>query len=139
MTLYLVKWQDGSSALIQAEDDDHLGYLLDELADPAAASWQVYDGPLWLEFPKMERALPEEGGVHPSQLELGPAEVAETDWGYDFEQEMLRLLHPTVAALRDRSDDEQKLDRAEVLGAIESDLGFGLAGSIFGGPDGPPQ
>ncbi len=139
MTLYLVKWQDGSSALIQAEDDDHLTDFLDQLADPGIASWQIYDGPLWLEFPKMEQGLADDVDVDPVELGLGLAEVAETDWGYDFELQMLRLLHPTVAALRERADSDERIPRAEALRAIEADLGFGLAGSIDGEPEGLPQ
>ena len=141
MTLYLVKWQDGTSALIRAEDADHLTYLLDQLADPGIASWQVYDGPLWLEFPRIGEELPtSEDEIDPFAIDLGSAKVAETDWGGDFQREMLRLLHPTVAALRDRAGAEERpVPRAELDAAVEADLAWGLAGSVFGEPEGPPQ
>jgi hypothetical protein len=138
MTLYLIKWSDGSTALIHAEDEAHLSLLLDEVADPAAASWQVYEGPLWLELPKIDCG-PGSADVDPLDLGMSKAEVSGTGWGYEFEEELLRLLHPTVAALRARTEADQTIPRAEAASAIEADLDFGLAGSILGGPTGLPQ
>ena len=137
MTLYLVKWADGTSALIQAGDSDHLGFLLDQLADPAEASWQVYDGPLWLEFPRIDEGLPPGSEIDPFAISIGRAEVAEADWGGEFEGEMLRLLHPTTAALRHQAATEERMvSRAELDATVEADLDWGLSGSIFGEPGG---
>ncbi len=137
MQLYLVKWVDGTSALISAADEAELIELLDELADPGAASWQVYDGPVWLEFPRIDAGLPD-GDVDPFQLEVGAATVAETDCGGAFERALVDALHPNVAALRERAiTEERSITRAELTAAVEADLGCELPGSPFRPPPGP--
>lgn len=137
MTLYLVKWVDGTSALISAADEEDLVELLDELADPGAASWQEYEGPVWLEFPRIDAGLPD-GDVDPFQLEVGAATVAETDCGGEFERALVDALHPNVAGLRERAISEARsITRAELTAAVEADLGCELPGSQFRPPPGP--
>lgn len=50
MPLYLVRWPNLDLALVQAKNEDDLKDILDEVADPASATWQVYRGPLYIGF-----------------------------------------------------------------------------------------
>lgn len=42
MPLYIVRWPNLSASLIQADDEDHLQELFDEIGDPGAAIWEEY-------------------------------------------------------------------------------------------------
>ncbi len=138
MTLYLVKWDDGSFALVTAEDDDALFYTLDQLGDPGAASWQVYDGPLWLEFPPLEKSTPLNGHIDPFHLDLGRATVPDTDDGGEFTDAVLTAVHPKLSALRRQAmDDERPITRGEFDQAVKADGDWALPGSVFGSAGGP--
>ena len=50
MALYLVRWPDLSCTLVTARDEDHLGYLLDEVGNPEGCRWTEYDGPVFIDF-----------------------------------------------------------------------------------------
>jgi len=50
MTLYLVRWPDLSCTLVTARDEDHLGYVLDEVGNPEGCRWTEYDGPVFIDF-----------------------------------------------------------------------------------------
>jgi hypothetical protein len=50
MPLYLVRWPNLSAALVKASSEDELIDTLDELSDPTGCTWQVYRGPVWIEF-----------------------------------------------------------------------------------------
>lgn len=140
MPLYLVKWDDGSFALVSAEDDDALVFTLDQLADPGAASWQVWDGPLWLEFPRIGADLPPDAEVDPFELGLGRPSVAETDEGAAFADAVLAAVHPNLAALREKAmHEERAISSADLDAAVKADLGYALPGSVFGEDEGPEQ
>lgn len=65
MPLCLAKRGRGSFALVSAEDEVELVDLLDQLADPGAESWQGWDGPVWLEVPRLAEGLPPEAEIDP--------------------------------------------------------------------------
>jgi hypothetical protein len=48
--LYIVRWQNVSAALIQAQDEDDLLDTLDEMSSPAGCRWEEYTGPVHIEF-----------------------------------------------------------------------------------------
>jgi hypothetical protein len=48
--IYLVRWPNLSACLVRAHDERQLKHMLDEIADPGVCEWQVYRGPLWVEF-----------------------------------------------------------------------------------------
>lgn len=50
MPLYLVRWPNLTATLVRADDEDALEYIIDEVGDPAHASWTEYTGPLWIDF-----------------------------------------------------------------------------------------
>lgn len=138
MQLYLVKWADGSFALVTAEDERALVDTLDQLGDPGAASWQPFNGALWLEFPTVGAELPTEGDIDPLQVQLGRPSVAETDHGSDFGEAVLAAVHPTLAALRERALAQDRwIGRAELDAALRADLDFALPGTIYGRDEGP--
>lgn len=137
MTLYLVKWEDGTFALVAAEDEDMLTDTLDQLGDPGAASWQVYDGPLWLEFPRLDEGLLRDGDIDPHEIGLGRPAVAETDDGGEFADAVLAAVHPNLAALRERAIHEERgVTRVEFDAAVKADEVCALPGSVFGAGDG---
>lgn len=104
---------------------------------PGAASWQEYDGPLWLEFPRIDPG-PADGEVDPFEIGLGAGEVAATEYGDDFETALVAALHPNVAALRERAiAEERAITGVELAAAVEADLGCGLPGSVMRPPEGP--
>jgi hypothetical protein len=140
MTLYLVKWDDGTFALVSANDDEEFVDTLDQLGDPAGASWQVYEGPLWLEFPRIETGLPQEGDIDPFEVGIGKGSVAETDDGGEFAEAVLSAIHPYVSALRDLAiQEERSITRAELDAALKADEGCALPLSVYGTPDGEEQ
>ena len=50
MPIYLVRWPHLRASLIKARDEDDLQLKIDEVADPGGCRWQVYRGPLWVDF-----------------------------------------------------------------------------------------
>jgi hypothetical protein len=129
MTLYLVKWGDGTAALVHAEDEEHLFDILDELADPNAATWEEYEGPLWLEFDRPGVGLPD-GDVDPWEASRLAVSLADTDTGQEFNDTLLRKLHPEFHKAREAAlDEERNIPRTEFERAASTDLVWGLPGS----------
>ena len=138
MLLYLVKWADGTFALVAAPDERALMDSLDQQGDPGGASWQRYDGPLWLEFPRVDAGLPPEGDIDPCRIGLGRPSVAGTDDGSAFADAVLAAVHPRLAALRERAMEQDRVnDRAELVAAVRADLDFALPGMVYGQAEGP--
>lgn len=50
MPLYIVRWPRAEASIVRANNEEHLRDILDELADPSCARWELYDGPLWIDF-----------------------------------------------------------------------------------------
>ena len=50
MPFYIVRWPHLQASLIRAQDEDDLVYQLDESGDPRGCKWEVYDGPVWIDF-----------------------------------------------------------------------------------------
>ena len=50
MPLYLVRWPLLKASIIRARDETELVDKLDEVGDPGGCTWQVYRGPLWIDF-----------------------------------------------------------------------------------------
>ena len=48
--LWIVRWEDNTSALVRARNENDLAETLDSLADPNLAGWAPYDGPVFIEF-----------------------------------------------------------------------------------------
>lgn len=138
MTLFLVKWDDGTFALVNVEDEVALIDTLDQLGDPGAATWRVYDGPLWLEFPRIYESLPKDGDLDPDDIGIGRPSVADTDYGGAFADAVLGAVQPSLAALRERAiHEERAISRSEFEAAVQADQGCALPGTVYGEADWP--
>lgn len=49
MPLYIVRWSADAASIVHAADDRDLSSIVSERTDLDAVSWDVYDGPLWLD------------------------------------------------------------------------------------------
>jgi len=134
MALYLVRWSGLRASLIDAYDEADLLMRLDEVEDPSDCTWQLYEGPLWVDF-----EVPAKFDINPTQrsrLELSDVHVSvpARDWSVPLsfvngdsgaEPEMLRAVlqdaFPSLAAALDESGDEDP--SVEVIeGAVAQDL-----------------
>ena len=79
MPVYIVRWPEPYVSLISARDEEELKYRLDEATDPGSCTWQVYKGPLWVDF-----ELPvtvDVGTREDKRRPLSPEDVeVELDW-----------------------------------------------------------
>lgn len=50
MPIYLVRWPTLSASLVRARNQEELLDILDEVADPGACTFKVYQGPIWVDF-----------------------------------------------------------------------------------------
>ena len=50
MLIYLVRWPDLSASLVQAESEEHLLDILDQVGNPDDCEWSIYEGPLFIDF-----------------------------------------------------------------------------------------
>ena len=88
MPLYLVRWPDHTTALVQAQDELVLFHVLDQQADPYSAVFVEYTGPVWIEFSGPDRE--EHGEIKAST----PA----TDNGALMSETIVQMAFPRLAA-----------------------------------------
>ena len=50
MPIYIVRWPDLSASLVQAEGEEHLLDILDQVGNADDCEWSIYDGPLFIDF-----------------------------------------------------------------------------------------
>jgi hypothetical protein len=50
MPLYLVRWPSLAASLVRAENENELLAILDEAADPGGCTYEIYRGPVWIDF-----------------------------------------------------------------------------------------
>ena len=120
MPIYLVRWPDLSASLVQAEGEEHLLDVLDQVGNPDDCEWSIYEGPLFIDFrlpvewsiQDDRRATP----VAPHQAvigDVGPMTtgniveamqlcLASGDDGYETGAEVLRLAFPKLHAAMER-------------------------------------
>src|SRR5437870_9647978 len=117
MSIYLVRWPDLSASLVQADGEEQLLDILDQVGNPDDCEWSVYEGPLFIDF-----RLPVEWTVQgdrqrtpvaPEQVVLGDVDrlangnvveaiklsLAGADDGYETGAEVLRVAFPKLHAL----------------------------------------
>ena len=138
MPIYLVRWPDLSASLVQAEGEEHLLDVLDQVGNPDDCEWSIYEGPLFIDFrlpvewsiQDDRRATP----VAPQQAVIGDVGPMTTgniveamqlclaggDDGYETGAEVLRLAFPKLHAAIERFyEGGEPLDREEVLPEAE--------------------
>ena len=50
MSIYLVRWPDLSASFVQAEGEEHLLDVLDQVGNPDDCDWSIYEGPLFIDL-----------------------------------------------------------------------------------------
>src|SRR5206468_4403572 len=121
MSIYLVRWPDLSASLVQADGEEHLLDILDQVGNPDDCEWNIYEGPLFIDF-----RLPVEWSIRddrrgtpvaPQQVVLADVGglatgnaveslqlcLADADDGYETGAEVLRLAFPKLHASMVRS------------------------------------
>ena len=148
MSIYLVRWPDLSASLVQADGEEQLLDILDQVGNPDDCEWNIYEGPLFIDF-----RLPVEWSIQddlrgtpvsPQQIVLSDVGriatgnvvealqlcLADADDGYETGAEVLRLAFPKLHAAMERSyevgdsiDAEGALPEAELREALRAELG----------------
>ena len=137
MALYLVRWPDLSCTLVTALDEDHLGYLLDEVSNPEGCRWTEYDGHVFIDFHLPVRVTidwPEQAGrplspeaVHIEDLELLAqredlrAEAGAGDTAGQMLETIMAFAFPATAEVFDDAPEEV-VDESQLRDALRADL-----------------
>ena len=154
MPIYLVRWPDLSASLVQAGGEDHLLDILDQVGNPDDCEWNIYDGPLFIDFRlPVEWSIPDDRRgtpLAPSQVVLSDVNritsgdvvealqvcLADADDGYETGAEILRLAFPKLHAAIEGSheggesrDPEEALPEAELRKALHAELERFFTGS----------
>lgn len=119
MPLYVVRWPNLSASFVQAEGEEDLLDILDQVGNADDCEWSLYRGPLFIDF-----NLPVELNIRndrsdvplkPQQVDIGDVSgigsivealqlsLAEGDDGYETGAELLRLAFPKLHAAIEKS------------------------------------
>ena len=137
MALYLVRWPDLSCTLVTAHDEDHLGYLLDEVGNPEGCRWTEYDGPVFIDFHLPVRITidwPEQAGrpLSPEAVQIEDldglaqregiqADVDAGDTAGEMLKAIMKFAFPATANVYYNAPGEV-LDESELRDALIADL-----------------
>ena len=137
MALYLVRWPDLLCTLVTARDENHLGYVLDEVGNPEGCRWIEYDGPVFIDFHLPVRttiAWPEQVGrpLSPEAIQIEDlerlahregieVEVGAGDTASEMLEAIMRFAFPSTAEVYYDGDDEM-LDQSQLEEALKADL-----------------
>src|SRR5438093_5916495 len=124
MPIVMVRWPDLSASLVQAEGEEHLLDILDQVGNADNCEWSIYDVPLFIDFRLAVQWLIEEPAAiqgNPRRVVIGDIgelaggniienmqlSLAEGDDGYETGAAVLRLAFPKLhAAMEDDAGDE---------------------------------
>jgi len=141
MPIYMVRWPELRVSLVSASNEKELRHRLDEVADPGGCTYEVYDGPLWVDFElpvevdlgdredKRRPLSPEDVKIDigelaqdPSRLMLSDAESADT--GYEMCEQLREFAFPALhRVLEDPpGGDREALDPETLKAAVTEDL-----------------
>ena len=105
MPLYLVRWPTLTASLVQADDEDELLDILDQDDDPGGCTWEVYSGPLWIDFelPFKIGDRTAEGCVptDPSDFTVEPT----SDFGGELDPDMVHVTTPLCDEVSDMKQE----------------------------------
>src|SRR5260370_2626287 len=117
MPIYLVRWPDLSASLVQADGEDHLLDILDQVGNPDDCEWNIYDGPLFIDFRlPVEWSIPDDRRGTP----LAPTQVVLSDVGRIASGNVVEALQ---ACLADADDGYET--GAEIPKVINTGHGIG--------------
>ena len=141
MPVYLVRWPEPVVSLVSAHDEEELKYRLDEAADPGGCTWQVYKGPLWVDFElpvkvdisahkdKRRPLSPEDVDVELDWQEhtpwdLVPIEPQAVDTPGEMYDRIRRFAFPTLQRLMENAPDGEleAIDAEAVKAAVLDDM-----------------
>ena len=139
LPIYVVRWPEPMVSLITAENEEELIYLLDEAADPGGCTWQVYEGPLWVDFelpvnvdigPREDKRRP----LSPADVEVSidqlamdplrlvPSEPQAGDTPFEMNDLMRQFAFPALHRALESADDPELIDTEALKAAVTEDL-----------------
>lgn len=138
MPLYLVRWPDLSGAFVNARNEDDLLDVLDEVSNPEGCTWNVYRGPLHLEFrlnadvEDMRDESRIDRPVEPADLRIGSVdricagdpltfEIPESDTGCEMIDAIVGAAFPALQDVRKEADGDD-LSSEAVIAALRTEL-----------------
>jgi hypothetical protein len=137
MALYLVRWPDLSCTLVTARDENHLGYLLDEVGNPEGCRWTEYDGPVFIDFHLPIRITidwPEQAGrpLSPEAIQIEDLdllvqregiqpEVGAGDTAFEMLETIMKFAFPATAEVYYEAPEEF-LEESQLRDALRADL-----------------
>lgn len=135
MPLYLVRWPTLAASIVRARNEADLMDRLDEVDDPGACRWTVYNGPLWvdLELP-VQVEVPQEAALEDTTATLaGADELSEfvrfdadtggCDTGGEMTEAVTRWAFPHLHALHAKlGGEEEPIPLADVEQALRAEL-----------------
>ena len=129
MPLYVVRWPNLSASFVQAEGDEDLLNILDQVGNADDCEWSLYRGPLFIDFrlPVAWNIRNDRFGVplKPQQVVIGDVSgirsivealqvsLAEGDDGYETGAELLRLAFPKLHAAIEKSYEAEEPEGLE--------------------------
>lgn len=141
MPVYVVRWPEPVVSLVSARDEEELMLRLDESADPGGCTWEVYKGPLWVDFQlpvevdvgtredKRKPLSPEDVKVDLGELarepwQLVPSESHSSDTAYEMYERLRQFAFPALQRALDAAPagDPEAIDLETVKAAVTKDL-----------------
>jgi len=141
MPIYVVRWPEPLVSLVSARNEEELKYRLDEAADPGGCTWQIYKGPIWVDFElpvevdigdredKRRPLSPEDVKVDIGELarepwQLEPSDSLGADTAHEMYERIRRFAFPALQrALETAPDgDPESLDLEAVKAAVAEDM-----------------
>jgi hypothetical protein len=129
MPLYVVRWPNLSASFVQAEGEEDLLNILDQVGNADDCEWSLYRGPLFIDFrlPVEWNIRNDRAGVplKPQQVVIGDVSeigsivealqvsLAEGDDGYETGAELLRLAFPKLHAAIEKSYEAEEPEGIE--------------------------
>ncbi|MFC1482332.1 hypothetical protein ACFL51_00850 [Myxococcota bacterium] len=141
MPIYMVRWPELTVSLVSASDEKELRDRLDEVADPGGCTWEIYEGPLWVDFElpvkvdlgdrkdKRRPLSPENVKIDTGELAQDPSRLVMSDGGsgdtgYEMCEQLREFAFPALhRALEDAPrGDHEALDPESLKAAVTEDL-----------------
>jgi len=141
MPIYVVRWPEPMVSLVSARDEEELKFRLDEAADPGGCTWQIYKGPIWVDFElpvevdvasredKRRPLSPEDVKVDISELarepwQLEPSDSLGADTAHEMYERICRFAFPALQRALDDAlgGDPEAIDREAVKAAVAEDM-----------------
>ena len=136
MPIYIVRWPAFNASLVRARNVEHLVDILDEVADPGACRWAIYNGPLWIDLDLPVAVTRSDEAVAPrtyqdieiegvEDLEEDPlaydVSIPDAETGYEMRDAVRKWAFPHLMRAIE-SHEERQPPKAELASALRSEL-----------------